>query len=154
MKRRSLSPCPSPPLRWLLIFPLLSLLAACSLETSDNGDLDGQWHIEQIDTTSTSGSLDLSGQRRFWAFQTDLMTTTDYDKGGLYVMRFSHSGKTLRVYDIHIDNRMEGDPAVEDASLMAPFGINSLDETFQVESLSGTRMVVSTDQLRIRLRKL
>ena len=38
---------------------VLCFQSACTLETSDNGDLDGYWHLEQVDTLATGGKLNL-----------------------------------------------------------------------------------------------
>ena len=49
----------------LLLFILL-LPAACDIESTDNGNLDGFWHLEQVDTLATGGSLNLKEQKIFW----------------------------------------------------------------------------------------
>ena len=92
------------------------LSASCEIETSDNGDLDG-------------------------------------DRGD-FLFRFEHKGKTLRLYDPHVNDRMNGDPAVDDAGMLRPFGVNALDETFGVERLTGSKMVLSTEELRLSFTKL
>lgn len=137
----------------LFVTLLLAVLGACEVRRSNNGDLDGFWHLEQIDTLATGGSLDLREELRFWSFQVHLMQVADYQTGGQFVMYFDHSDGKLRAYDMRYDNRESADPILEDVSLVAPFGINSLHETFNVESLSGSRMVLSTDSLRLHLRK-
>lgn len=133
---------------------LLPLLNACELETSDNGDLDGLWHLEQVDTLTTGGTLDVSNELKFWAFQMNLMNLSNKTTGSNFVMRFNHAERHLRVYDIHIDQRLEGDPTLEDVARIAPFGINALDETFQVETLSGSHMTLSSGILRLHFRKM
>lgn len=42
------------------------LLTSCDIETSDNGDLDGYWHLVRVDTLATGVSSDLSETRVFW----------------------------------------------------------------------------------------
>ena len=49
----------------LFIFSTLLLFCSCDIESSKNGDLDGFWHLERVDTISTSfnhheNRLDLS----------------------------------------------------------------------------------------------
>ena len=39
----------------LYIFSTLLLFCSCDIESSKNGDLDGFWHLERVDTISTSG---------------------------------------------------------------------------------------------------
>lgn len=49
------------------------LLASCNVETSDNGPLDGFWHLERVDTLATGGSTDYHKGYVFWGVQKDLM---------------------------------------------------------------------------------
>lgn len=137
----------------LVFAALLPLLGGCEVRVSNNGDLDGFWHMEKVDTIATGGTLDLSQERRFWAFQVNLMTVSNLQMGSTYVMYFDHSGGTLRAYNMHYNNRTEGDPPLEEVTEVNQFGLNALDETFQVESLSGSRMVLATDRLRLHFRK-
>ncbi len=51
------------------------LLASCNVETSDNGPLDGFWHLERVDTLATGGTTDYSSGYVFWGVQKDLSTS-------------------------------------------------------------------------------
>ena len=63
---------------YIAMVPMLSLtLGGCSIEMSDNGELDGYWHLERVDTLSTGGVCDLSGQLRFWAVQAKMLALMD-----------------------------------------------------------------------------
>ncbi len=137
------------------------LLASCTIETSGNGALDGFWHLEQVDTLTTGGVADLSEQLIFWGVQYKLLSLKDakrYVNSDFY-LRFEHSGDQLRVYQPYIASGHEsdlydgGDKPLENAALLAPYGINQLDETFHVDELKSGRMVLSTDQLRLHFRK-
>ena len=87
--------------------------------------------------------------------QKDLLNTVDRQGGaGDFLFRFEHKGGTLRLYDPHVNDRMNGDPAVEDAGRLSPFGVNALDETFTVDRLSGSKMELSTDKLKLSFTKL
>ena len=136
---------------WLI----MAVFASCDIETSDNGDLDGFWHLDRVDTLSTGGRADLSNKYIFWSVQKDLINTVDrHDSASDYLFRFEHKGKTLRLYDPHVNDRMNGDPAVEDPAVLNPFGVNALDETFNVNKLTGSKMVLSTDELKLSFTKL
>lgn len=129
--------------------------ASCTLETSDNGDLDGFWHLERIDTLSTGGVCELSDSLRFWAIQKNLLNVTDMKQDVYgFIMRFENSGANLRVYDPYENNRMEGDPKLENASILAPFGINATDETFTIDVLNSSDMKLRTDKLRLHFHKM
>lgn len=133
----------------------VSVVASCDLETSDNGDLDGFWHLVRVDTLSTGGVCDMSGRRVFWSVQMNLLNATDYDTAARgYVFHFDNTGSTLRLYDAYADNRAEGDIKVEDPSVLSPLGINALEETFRIESLGSSRMTLATDELRLSFKKM
>ena len=62
-------------MRKLLYLLLLSLFlsTSCTLETSDNGDLDGFWQLSLIDTLSSQNSVDMRDSGYFWAVQHNLL---------------------------------------------------------------------------------
>lgn len=137
----------------LLFFTLL--FAACDLETSGNGKLDGFWHLESVDTLS-GGFNDLSQKRIFWAFQKDLLELSDKD----YVlshclMRFNRDGGALKLSDPYLYDREsgEGDHPLMDAAVLNPYGINAIETTFTVEKLSSSKMVLNDGTLRLYFTK-
>lgn len=128
---------------------------SCDMETSDNGELDGFWHMVKADTLSTGGTCDMSGKRIFWGIQSNLLNVADYDGSSSgYMLHFEYTGTTLRTYDAYKNNRAAGDIKVEDHSLLSPFGINALDETFNIERLGSSRMTLATDSLKLEFRKM
>ena len=133
---------------------MASCMASCDIETSDNGDLDGFWHMERVDTLATGGVCDLSERRVFWSVQVGLVNVTDYDKEARgYLFHFENVNSSLRLYDPYKDNREDGDIKVEDPSILSPYGVNALDETFRIEGLSANRMTLATDELRLSFKK-
>lgn len=137
------------------IISALFAISSCSLETSDNGDLDGFWHLTRVDTIATGNACDMSGERVFWSVQMNLLNVTDYRTSSYgYLLRFINENSTLRVYDPYTHDRPNGDVKVEDPAQLAPLGINSLDETFNIESLSSKRMILSTNELRLSFTKM
>lgn len=139
----------------ILLMPIFALFlictfASCEIESSDNGALDGFWHLERVDTLATGGSSNLSDSLLFWSVQMRILNLSD--KSNRYPAvncRFSHYSDTLRVYSPYFDNRMNGDPAVTDPASLTPYGMDVLDETFLVERLTGSRMVLKSDVLRL-----
>ncbi|MGN1263129.1 MAG: lipocalin-like domain-containing protein [Prevotella sp.] len=124
-------------------------LTGCTIETSGNGDLDGYWHLTQIDTLETGGSADKSEELIFWAVQIKLLNVVDRNTGGDYFLRFYKSESTLRVYEPYGNDRMVGDIKTENPQELAPFGINVLDETFAIEKLTGGKMILNDGFLRL-----
>ncbi|MFA4047370.1 lipocalin-like domain-containing protein [Prevotella sp. PCHR] len=139
----------------LILFAGILPFVSCELETSDNGDLDGFWHLVRIDTLDTQGTCDMKQERIFWSFQKNLLHVDD--KTGMnssILLRFNHSSGSLTLSDPYIYDRGAGDIKLEDVSLLYPFGINSLTETFDVESLSSSRMTIASPVLRLSFKKM
>ena len=52
-------------------------VCSCELETSNNGDLDGMWHLVRVDTLSTSGVKYMEDDKIYWLFQFKLLQLED-----------------------------------------------------------------------------
>ncbi|MCM1078220.1 MAG: lipocalin-like domain-containing protein [Bacteroidales bacterium] len=133
-----------------------ALLAACSLHSSDNGMLDGYWSLRQVDTLSTGASADYSEERVFWSFQAGLMQTSDMRTGMIFIYRFGNAGDTVAVTEPYLSDRTQGDVKVTEEVMFSDInrhGINSLRDSFFVERLTGSRMVLRDKMLRLHFEK-
>ncbi len=140
----------------IFVFLTAEMLLSCTIENIDNGDLDGFWHFEEMDTLATGGVLDLRDETRFWAFQAKLMHTQGAAQK--FFFRFNHDGNTLVLYSPYLDHGHEdrengGDIPVEDPDVLRPYGIQNLEDTFFIEKLSSSKMILSTSQYRLRFTK-
>lgn len=140
------------------------MLASCNVETSDNGPLDGFWHLEQVDTLATGGTTDYSSGYVFWGVQKDLIYIKDSSNGsvGAYYLRFSQTQDSLHITKIYLDHGHEdnpnheqgGDIPVEAIDInLRFFGLNALPEHFKKEAINGNRMILSTKKLRLKFKK-
>lgn len=133
----------------------LMVFVACSFEISSNGPLDGMWHLEQIDTLATQGTLDLSGQYYYWSVQNHLLNfqrrQVPYAE---YIWRFDQGKETLTIHTPFISARLEGDIPLTDVTIVQPFGANNLAESYQIEKLTKQRMVLKSELLRLVFRKM
>lgn len=140
------------------------LLASCNVETSDNGPLDGFWHLERIDTLATGGSTDYHKGYVFWGVQKDLMYIKDSSNGsiGAYYLRFNQTHDSLHVTKIYLDHGHEDNPNHEQGgdipveaidNNLRQLGINALPEHFKKEALNANRMILSTEKLRLKFKK-
>ncbi len=80
----------------LYIIGIGLFLTSCDIETSDNGDLDGHWHLIRVDTLATGGSCNLSESRVFWGVQMRLIQAVDHDHDTGhygYLFNFEHKGR-------------------------------------------------------------
>ena len=139
--------------------------AACDLETSDNGNLDGLWHLERVDTLATGGVCDCSKGYRFWGVQHKLIFIygTEGDSyAGSYYLRFEQTADELNITKMYAnhwhednpDTEQGGDvPVLEIDDNIRHLGINELPENFTKEKLTGSQMILRTEKLRLTFRK-
>ncbi len=134
----------------------LALLASCTIESSNNGDLDGYWHLESIDTIRTGGKCDLSHQQLFWGVQHKLLLLNGGSTSFFY--RFKQTGDSLILLTPYINGGHEdveggGDTPLTEPSELRQYGIQHLEEHFLKEKLGGSYMVLRTDSFRLNLRR-
>ena len=136
--------------RFFLIISVISLMTACHMESSDNGHLDGFWHLVRVDTLSTDtlsivGTSDLSQDYFFWAFQFQLLSVRNTQKSPEeYFLRFQRQGDEL-VLSQPFQYVLQGkDAPVENIDLLRPFGINDQEERFRIVHLSSRRMTLKS----------
>ena len=147
-----------------MVIAAVLLAASCDIETSDNGNLDGLWHLERVDTIATGGSADRSNEYTFWGAQLRLMYTYDSNNSnvGSFYLRFSQTADSLIVEKAYINHWHEDNPNVDQGGdipvttvndSLRHFGINELPEGFAKEKLSGSRMTLRSKTLRLHFRK-
>ena len=96
----------------------------------------------------------MEGTRLYWSVQAKLLQLDDKNNTSIsLLLRFEHTGNTLRLYEPYIYNRLEGDKPLNDVTLLAPYGINALEESCEVEALSSSKMILKTPSLRLKFKK-
>ena len=131
------------------------MISCDGLEMSHHGKLEGYWHIVEFDTLATGGVCDMSKSTLFIGVQMHLMGF--YDSSSTVANLFSHFEKgdsTLRFYDFFRDDRLAGDHRETDTSATRMYGISNLNETFSIEHISSNSLILRSNTLRIKLRKL
>ncbi len=131
----------------LLLIPMF-LTVSCDIEMSDNGNLDGYWQLASVDTID-GGSRDMIHSRVFWSVQMNLLQLNKAVDNTDYLMRFDYKDVNLRVFDPYLSARNTGDEPVTDIDMLRPYGVNSLDEEFEVETLTSSKMVLTSSMLRL-----
>ena len=142
---------------FLYLFGIGLLFASCDIETSDNGLLDGYWHLVRVDTLETGNSSDLSDTRVFWGVQMNLLQAIDHDNDpGYYgyLFNFERQDKSLRIYNPHKHERADGDPVVDEIEVISPLGINALDNLFTINKLTKDEMILQDSFLRLWFKKM
>ena len=128
------------------------LLSGCDLESSDNGDLDGFWIMERVDSLSNHSVCDYSNHPAFWSFQYNLLQLSNvYDNTIIY--QFEKDKDRLMLKNPCMFDRTWGDTLITDFEVLRPYGINAINESFMVKSLNGGNMVLESSLLRLYLKK-
>ncbi len=140
----------------------LALLGACE-KVSDNGELDGLWHLTTI--TDTEGHVnDVSSYQRFWAFQLDLMNLRSHTENIIpnykeALARFQVKGSKLCITDIYLHpwaDRINADDSLvvdESTNVFQIFGIWGCRDTFDIQCLTSSTMQLKSNHAQLSFRK-
>ncbi len=145
------------PIVFLVAVFMALCVVSCDLETSDNGKLDGFWHLERIDTLATGGSLDTSGDKVFWAIQVRLLQLQG--GSGSFYFRFKQDSDSLTIFSPYTNEGHEetlgegGNKPVSDPTVLRDYGIDALETHYKKEALDGSRMILRSRRLRLIFRK-
>lgn len=141
-----------------IIFATICLTASfsgCTLEMSENGDLDGFWNLRQIDTIATNKKADVKEERIYWSIQLNMIDVRFVDdKYKECVMKFEKSGDTITINTPCYFNHTDGDVLLTNEEPLRPYGINSLNESFIIECLNSSYMTLRSEKLRLYFKKL
>lgn len=144
----------------MVAFVAISMFAfsSCELESSDNGKLDGFWHLESIDSLENGKTVDMSKLHVFWGIEYKLIAATQYDNNTERMFfRFEQTSDSLKITQAFINHGHQdngGDiPLTEVTNGLRYYGINNLPEGFAKEALSGSKMILRSKTLRLKFRK-
>lgn len=137
----------------LYILLSCTLLVSCQLETSNNGALDGNWQLRQIDTLSTGGVCDMTYSYIYWGIENDLLQVRDIDNSMKILFRFDKQEDLLTIYSpYHVVTKDLLEP-LENAELLTPFGIAGTQDTFQIEQLNHNTLTIRNQYYRMHFRR-
>ena len=144
----------------MVAFVAISMFAfsSCELESSDNGKLDGFWHLESIDSLENGKMVDMSKLHVFWGIEYKLIAATQYDNNTERMFfRFEQTSDSLKITQAFINHGHQdngGDiPLTEITNDLRYYGINNLPEGFAKEALSGSKMILRSKTLRLKFKK-
>jgi len=135
----------------LALLLMLGFAGSCTFETDSSGKLAGMWHLTSVDTVGTGGRNNMRDSASFWMFENKLLQLSN--RTGTITMRFNRSGDSLTVSKPYWYINQGDDEALEDASGLRPFGINSLQESFKVNTLTGGKMILQSQTLVLHFSK-
>ena len=140
--------------KWFIIQGFLSLifLYGCELETTDNGDLDGYWHLEQVDSLSGQRSVDYAQSNIFWSIQFELLQLSNLEDNTI-IYKLVYDNRQLTLANPCMFDRADGDTLVTNVEVLRQYGVNALQENFKVVTLESRTMVLESPVLRLHFRK-
>lgn len=138
----------------LYILLASTLLTACELETSNNGNLDGNWQLRQMDNLSTGDITDMSHSYIYWAFENKLMQLRDIDDGNLKILyRFDRQGNNLTIHDPYLVVTKDELEPITNTEILLPFGITAPEDLFIIEKLNGKHFTIKNELYRLHFRR-
>lgn len=140
--------------KWFIIPGFLSLmfLCGCELETTDNGDLDGYWHLEQVDSLAGQRSIDYGQSNIFWSIQFELLQLSNLEDNTI-IYKLVYDNRQLTLANPCMFDRADGDTLVTNVEVLRQYGVNALQENFKVVTLESRTMVLESPVLRLHFRK-
>jgi hypothetical protein len=140
--------------KWFIIPGFLSLmfLYGCELETTDNGDLDGYWHLEQVDSLAGQRSIDYGQSNIFWSIQFELLQLSNLEDNTI-IYKLVYDNRQLTLANPCMFDRADGDTLVTNVEVLRQYGVNALQENFKVVTLESRTMVLESPVLRLHFKK-
>lgn len=144
-----------------LITIFLLLLTGCSIETSDNGVLDGRWQLMEINYFDGSNrTVKTKEQLIFWDIQYKLisihsMSSKLHDSlTEESLCRFNYTKDSLKLSDFYRHFR-EADQKIDDplTTYFQKTGINGINANFAVLHLDSKSMLLQSDYAKLSFRK-
>lgn len=127
-------------------------IVSCTLETSDNGKLDGFWQLRQLDSLPGNVATDMHDADIYWSVQRHLLEVKRIDYYGIF-FRFNQSEDSLVIYDPYMDMRDSSDIKLTDPSYLSPIGLEGLADTFAIKVLTSDKMILESKSRRLYFRK-
>lgn len=139
---------------FLLMLGWAGMMASCTMERSDNGDLDGMWQLTSLDSLNGGASADMRERGIYWSVQARLLEMRSaYDEAVNVFFRFEHRNDQLLLSQPVENNRDVGDNLLTDPARLRFYGLTSLSDTLRVLQLSGSSMVLQNREVRLHFRK-
>lgn len=139
----------------LLSFVLSSiLLISCELEVLDNGRMDGNWQLRQIDTLATEGICDMTDSLIYWGVQDELLQVRDIDNSNQRIFfRYHLDADSLTIHSPYWAVTKNELVPVEDIETLRPLGITDTIEYFHIDELNSGTMILKNIVFRLHFRK-
>ena len=149
---------------------LLMALCACALSAcskmTDNGKLDGMWHLQEIHTKPSNATSteytersDVRDARIYWSFQLDLLQIRSAallnGATSETMARFNYEGNKLNITATYIHFRDHDDFITDPATeCLKDLGIRGNKAVFQINRLTDHQMILCSALDSLVFRKI
>ena len=139
-----------------LLYIIIStlLLTACDMETPSTEGFDVYWQLRQVDTLATGGKCDMTYSYIYWAVENHVLLVRDIDNENLkLVFHFDKSSDMIWIYNPNFWVNKDELIPLESDSLLKPLGILGIRDTFDIEKLNHSDLVVRNRAYKLSFRK-
>lgn len=141
-----------------ILITLLTVVLVSSCESYQiHGDLDGFWQVKSIENKQTGEVTHCKGDI-YYSFQRELVlisyVSPNIPTGQMkenYVAYFSHENDSISMSDFRIYLDREGKQAP--LSKLTKFGLYDTFNTFRVEKLDKTSLILNSENTLIRMHR-
>ena len=141
------------------VFGLLLLLlftGSCDKKWPQNGNLDGQWQLQEIVDKQTNDTI--HPRRLYYRIQLDMVELTslngDPAQNVIGLFDYNKEGKQVRFYEFHERNYATTGAydQITDESVLYPYGLFGLDTYFQIIRADGKQLILESERSRLNMR--
>lgn len=138
----------------LIVILSCILLTSCELDVLNNGKLDGNWQLRQIETLATENISDMTYSYIYWGIQDELLQVRDIDNSNLKIFfRYNLEGDQLTIHSPYQAITQNELVPVEGIEVLQSLCITDTEDHFQIEKLNSSTMILKNASYRLHFRK-
>lgn len=142
---------------YILIALFTAVLTSSCESYQIHGDLDGFWQVQSIENKQTGDIIKCDGDR-YYSFQRELVLVSyvspNIPTGQMkenYIAYFTHEKDSIAMTDFRI--YIDKEATLVPISNLQKFGLFETHNTFYVENLNRTSLILNSDKARIVMKK-
>lgn len=134
----------------LFILSIITMLAACDIDkVYINGDLDGMWQLQQVDSVGKT----VNAQSVYYSFQRHMAQISKHYTEDIplrFIANLNYEGNTITIYSMRRFLEEEKLPTEQELKMLF---LPSDSVTFNINSLDSKQLIMSCGELMYTLRK-
>lgn len=140
----------------IMILLMLLLIYGCDKKWPQNGNLDGQWQLQEIVDKQNKDTI--NPHRLYYRIQLDMVELTslngDPARNVIGLFGYDKEARQVRFYDFHArDYSTTGAYGeITDEQELYPYGLFGLDTYFHIIRADGKHLILESDRSKITLK--